>query len=93
MAPPEYRNTVGVDDIRRLQSRNASRQASSQAAPTFGPSSMFASARGSNTRKPLFAKPGDESSASSRTGTPPMQAKEKEKRDKEDKETSKNAFR
>lgn len=89
MPPPDY-GRVGVEDIRRLQSRNISRQATSQQAPTFGPSSMFASARGSNTRKPLFAKPGEDSSASSRTGTPPAQ---KEKKDKEDKETSKNAFR
>ena len=90
MPPPEYRNTVGIDDIRRLQNRNTSRQASTQQVPTLGPSSMFASARGSNTRKPLFGKPGEDSSASSRTGTPPAQ---KEKKEKEDKETSKNAFR
>lgn len=89
MPPPEYRNTVGMDDIRRLQSRNTSRQAST-APQTFGPSSMFSGARGSNTRKPLFGKAGEDSSASSRTGTPPAQ---KDKKDKEDKETSKNAFR
>lgn len=88
MPPPQMNNSVGLDDIRRLQNRNASRQ--SQQAPSFGPSSMFASARGSNTRKPLFAKAGEDSGASSRTGTPPAQ---KEKKDKEDKETSKNAFR
>lgn len=90
MPPPEFRNTVGMDDIKRLQSRNTSRQASTTP-QTFGPSSMFASARGSNTRKPLFTnKPGEDSGASSRTGTPPIQ---KDKKDKEDKETSKNAFR
>ena len=91
MPPPDYnRNTVGMDDIRRLQSRNTSRQ-TSNAPQTFGPSSMFSSARGSNTRKPLFGnKTGEDSGASSRTGTPPTQ---KEKKDKEDKETSKNAFR
>ena len=92
MAPPDYNrgSTVGMDDIRRLQSRNVSRQTST-APQTFGPSSMFASARGSNTRKPLFGnKAGEDSGASSRTGTPPTQ---KEKKDKEDKETSKNAFR
>ena len=89
MPPPEYRNTVGMDDLRRLQSRNASRQAS--AAPqTFGPSSMFSGPRGSNTRKPVFGKPSEDSGASSRTATPPSQ---KDKKDKEDKETSKNAFR
>ena len=90
MAPPEFKSTVGLDDIRRLQNRNTSRQTSSQQAPTFGPSSMFASTRGSNTRKPLFGKAGEDSGASSRTGTPPAQ---KEKKEKEDKETSKNAFR
>ena len=91
MPPPDYnRNTVGIEDIKRLQSRNTSRQ-TSNAPQTFGPSSMFSSARGSNTRKPLFGnKTGEDSGASSRTGTPPTQ---KEKKDKEDKETSKNAFR
>lgn len=91
MPPPDYnRNTVGMEDIKRLQSRNTSRQ-TSNAPQTFGPSSMFSSARGSNTRKPLFGnKTGEDSGASSRTGTPPTQ---KEKKDKEDKETSKNAFR
>ena len=91
MPPPDYnRNIVGIDDIKRLQSRNTSRQTSTTP-QTFGPSSMFSSARGSNTRKPLFGnKTGEDSGASSRTGTPPTQ---KEKKDKEDKETSKNAFR
>ena len=90
MPPPEYRNTVGMEDLRRLQSRTSSRQTST-APQTFGPSSMFASNRGSNTRKPVFGnKPGEDSNASSRTGTPPTQ---KDKKDKEDKETSKNAFR
>ena len=90
MPPPEYRNnTLGMDEIRKLQSRNTSRQAST-APQTFGPSSMFSGARGSNTRKPLFGKPGEDSGASSRTATPPAQ---KDKKDKEDKETSKNAFR
>ena len=91
MPPPAASSLVGVDDIKRLQQRGgASRQASTQAAPKFGPSSMFASARGSNTRKPLFATSGEDSSASSRTNTPPIQ---KEKKDEKDKDTSKNAFR
>ncbi|KAL8785406.1 MAG: hypothetical protein Q9195_008666 [Heterodermia aff. obscurata] len=91
MPPPDYnRNTLSQNDIQRLQSRNTSRQTSTTP-QTFGPSSsMFSSARGSNTRKPLFGnKTGEDSGASSRTGTPPTQ---KEKKDKEDKETSKNAF-
>lgn len=90
MPPPAANSLVGVDDIKRLQQRGgSSRQASNQAPPKFGPSSMFASARGSNTRKPLFGTPGDDSSASSRTNTPPIQ---KEKKDEKDKDTSKNAF-
>jgi hypothetical protein len=52
--------------------------------------------RGSNTRKPLgpsgIAKGGEDSGASSRTGTPPAQ---KERREKEEKEAAKhvNLFR
>lgn len=94
--PPDYnKNTVGVDDLRRLGSRSTSRQVSSQGSTVFGPTSMFAT-RGSNTRKPLvssgFGKGGEDSGASSRTGTPPAQ---KEKREKEEKEAAKhsNAFR
>lgn len=86
--PPDYqRNTVGMDDLRRL-GRGGSRQASSTGQPSFGPTSMF-NARGSNTRRTLgpVARAGEESGASSRTGTPPAQKKE----DKE--AASANAFR
>ncbi|MCJ1390502.1 hypothetical protein MMC18_003362 [Xylographa bjoerkii] len=96
MPPPDYqRNTVAIDDLRRLGNRGGSRQPSSQGAPSFGPTSMF-SARGSNTRRTLgpgggLVPGGGESGASSRTATPPAQ---REKKDKEEKEaaTSANAF-
>ncbi len=96
MPPPDYqRNTVGMEDLRRLGSRGSSRQVSSQGSTVFGPTSMFGT-RGSNTRKPLgpsgIAKGGEDSGASSRTGTPPAQ---KERREKEEKEAAKhvNLFR
>lgn len=95
--PPDYnKNTVGMEDLRRLGSRSTSRQVSSQSSTVFGPTSMFGGARGSNPRKPLLSsgigKGGEDSGASSRTGTPPAQ---KEKREKEEKEAAKhsNAFR
>ena len=96
MPPPDYRgNTVGMDDIRRLSSRNASRQVSSQGT-VFGPTSMFGSARGSNSRRGMgpsvVSRANEDSGASSRTATPPAQ---KDKKDKEEKEAAKsaNAFR
>ena len=55
---------------------------------------MFASARGSNTRKPLTMASANDSGASSRVSTPP--AAQKEKKDKEKEEAAKsgaNAFR
>ncbi|KAL8699852.1 MAG: hypothetical protein Q9201_005767 [Fulgogasparrea decipioides] len=95
MPPPEYqRNTVGMDELRRL-GRGGSRQASQAGAPTLGPPSMFAS-RGSNTRKPLGAggigKAGEDSGASSRTGTPPAQKEKKEREEKEAATKHTNAF-
>lgn len=96
MPPPDYqRNTVGMEDLRRLGSRGGSRQVSSQGSTVFGPTSMFGT-RGSNTRKPLgpsgIVKGGEDSGGSSRTGTPPAQ---KERKDKEEKEAAKhvNLFR
>lgn len=86
MPPPDYhKNTVGMDDLRRLGSKGGSRQVSSQGhAPTFGPTSMFSGPRGSNTRRSnLGAAQKDESGASSRTGTPPAQKEKKEKEEKE----------
>lgn len=89
MPPPDYhKNTVGMDDLRRLGSGKGNRQTSSQG-PTFGPTSMFSSARGSNTsRKPLNMAQKDDSGASSRVSTPPGQ---KDKKEKDEKEAAKNA--
>ena len=97
MPPPDHqRNTVGMDDLRRL-GRGGSRQPSQAGATVLGPPSMFGGPRGSNTRKPIgqsgMSKAGEDSGASSRTGTPPAQ---KEKREKEEKEAAakhQNAFR
>ena len=85
MPPPDYqRNTVGMDDLRRLGSRGGSRQVSSQGPATFGPTSNFLGPRGSNTRRPgLAGAQKDDSGASSRTGTPPAQKEKKEKDEKE----------
>ena len=96
MPPPDYqKNTVGMDDLRRLGSKGGARQVSSQGL-TFGPSSMFSSARGSNTRKPLgpggFAGRGEDSGASSRTATPPT-LKDRKEREEKEAATSANAFR
>lgn len=76
MPPPDYKNTVGMDDLKRLSSKGSSRQVSSQGQPTFGPTSMFGGPRGSNTRRPGMAAARDDSGAPSRTGTPPAQRKE-----------------
>jgi translation initiation factor 4G len=86
--PVDYqKNTVGMDDLRRLTTKNANRNSSQ---PTsFGPTSMFSS-RSNSGRKMgpggSLSRPGEDSGASSRTGTPPQQ-KEKESA------TSANAFR
>ena len=92
MPPPDYqKNTVGMDDLRRLGNKGGSRQASSQGPMSFAPTSMF-SARGSNNRKTLgpggLVRGGEESGASSRTATPPAQ-----KKDEKEAAVSANAFR
>ena len=94
MPPPDYqRNHVDVGDLRRLGSKNASRQASAQG-PSFGPPSMFANARGSNTRRPLnLSSNANDSSASSRVSTPPAQKEKKEKEKEEAAKSGANAFR
>jgi len=91
MQPPDFnKNTVGMDDLRRLGSKGGSRQVSTQG-PTFGPPSMFSSTRGSNTRKPLSMAQKDDSGASSRVSTPPGQ---KDKKDKEEAaKSASNTFR
>ena len=85
MPPPDFnKNTVGMDDLRRLGSKGGSRQVSSQGQPTFGPSSMFSAPRGSRTNRPgMGAASKDDSGASSRTGTPPALKEKKEKEEKE----------
>ena len=94
MPPPDYqKNLVGMDDIRRLSSKGGSRQVSSQGPVSFGPTSMF-NARSSSGRAGKSLGPGgiagrgEESGASSRTGTPPSQ---REKREREEKEASASA--
>ncbi|KAF2145118.1 uncharacterized protein K452DRAFT_295663 [Aplosporella prunicola CBS 121167] len=78
--PPDYnRNTLGMDDLRKL-SKNASGRASSSGPGTFGPSSMFTSRSGSGRRGlgpgGSLGRGGDDSGNSSRTGTPPVKDKE-----------------
>ena len=89
MMPPPQQNSVGMDDLRRL-GRGTSRTASSQGPVSFGPTSMFAANRGSNTRKTLgvLGRGGEDSGASSRTGTPPTQTQKKE-----ESSTTSNTFR
>ncbi|OBT83202.1 hypothetical protein VE02_09146 [Pseudogymnoascus sp. 03VT05] len=77
--PIDYsKNTVATDDLRRLTNKGASR--ASGAPMSFAPTSMFSS-RSNSGRKMgpggSLSRTGDDSGASSRTGTPPQQ-KEKE---------------
>lgn len=85
MPPPDHnRNSVGMDDLRRLQSNKSARQSSGPG--VFGPQSMFGN-RSSSGRKMgggSLRGTGDNSGASSRTGTPPQQAQQSS--------TSANAF-
>ncbi|KAH0542181.1 hypothetical protein FGG08_003402 [Glutinoglossum americanum] len=79
--PPDYqKNTVGMDDLRRLTSKGGNRQVS-QGPATFGPTAMFSSRSGSSGGRKNFGsglqRGGEESGASSRTATPPAQ-KDKE---------------
>ncbi|PHH79353.1 hypothetical protein CDD80_5021 [Ophiocordyceps camponoti-rufipedis] len=62
-------NQVGMDDLRRLKS--ASRTPSQNV--TLGPTSMFSSRSNSGRRlgPGVLGRPGEDSGASSRTGTPP----------------------
>jgi len=76
-----------MDDLRRLTNKGGANRASSQQM-SFGPTSMFSS-RSNSGRKMgpggSLSRTGEDSGASSRTGTPPQQ-KEKESA------TSANAF-
>jgi translation initiation factor 4G len=85
--PVDYsKNTVATDDLRRLGNKGSNRQ---NAPMSFGPTSLFSS-RSNSGRKMgpggSLSRNGEDSGASSRTGTPPQQ-KEKEPT------TSMNAFR
>lgn len=70
-------NQVGMDDLRRLKG-TANRSASQNV--SFGPTSMFNS-RSNSGRSRLapggsFGRPGEDSGASSRTGTPPTRERD-----------------
>ena len=92
MPPPDYqRNTVGMEDLRRLNNRN--RPQASQGPATFGPTSMFAGRTASGRN--ASGRPGgnlsrgaDDSPSSSGRGTP---ARKDAKDEKEP--SSANAFR
>ncbi|KLJ05923.1 translation initiation factor 4G [Blastomyces silverae] len=88
-APPDFASSkVGSDDLRRLKApRNTNQPVS------FGPSSMFGS-RSSSGRRNLgpggnLVRGGEDSGASSRTGTPPGG---KDKKDDKEAASSVNAF-
>jgi translation initiation factor 4G len=78
MPPPDYpRDRVGMDDLRKL-SKGASGRNLSNSPAQLGPSSLFGS-RSSSGRKglgPTMMRGGEESGASSRTGTPPRKDQE-----------------
>lgn len=86
--PPDFASSkVGSDDLRRLKTSRTLNQPAS-----FGPSSMFGS-RSSSGRKNLgpggnLVRGGEDSGASSRTGTPPAG-----KKDEKEAVSSLNAFR
>lgn len=73
--PVDYtKNTVGMDDLRRLTNKGgANRQSSSQM--SFAPTSLFSSRSNSRKAGPSGSqsRTGEDSGASSRTGTPPQQ--------------------
>ena len=78
MPPPDYpRNQLGMDDLRRLQNRGASRQASQGLGPNLGPGGFLGSSRSNSGRKGLGPpRDGELSGSSSRAGTPGLQKKE-----------------
>lgn len=82
--PPDYSNKVGSDDLRRLKTGRSTNQPAS-----FSPSGLLGSRSGSGRRNlgpgGNLVRGGEDSGASSRTGTPPAG---KEKKD----ESSQNAF-
>jgi translation initiation factor 4G len=80
--PPDYqKNTVGMDELRKLTNNKGNTRQVSQGPATFGPTAMFSSRSGSSGGRKNFGsglqRGGEESGASSRTATPPAQ-KDKE---------------
>ncbi|KAK5001618.1 hypothetical protein LTR39_006909, partial [Cryomyces antarcticus] len=80
--PPDYtRNTVAMEDLRRLGRGTSHRNANSggsSLAPSLGAPSMFGSRSGSGRKTLGPPGTGEASGNSSRTGTPPVKEKEKE---------------
>ena len=90
LPPPDNSGRVGADDLRRLA--RPTRNPSSTATASLGPT-LLSGGRTNSGRRGLgpgagLMPRGEDSGASSRTGTPPA-AKEKDKKD----ESSTNAFR
>ncbi|RMZ91766.1 hypothetical protein DV736_g1024, partial [Chaetothyriales sp. CBS 134916] len=86
--PPDNSNRVNTDDLRRLGNRNARNAPGSHTGslgPTLGPRTN--SGRRGLGPGSLLSRGGEDSGASSRTGTPPA-SRDKEKKD----ESSTNAF-
>ncbi|KAK0711545.1 hypothetical protein B0H67DRAFT_494038 [Lasiosphaeris hirsuta] len=70
-------NQVGMDDLRRLKASGS--RSSSQNVSSFGPTSMFNSRSNSGRRMGpggAFGRGGEDSGASSRTGTPPTRERD-----------------
>jgi translation initiation factor 4G len=83
MPPPDYpRNQVGMDDLKKL-TRNARTTTTGPSA--LGPTSLLGSRSSSGRRGLQMTRGGEDSGASSRTGTPPVKEKESA--------THQNAFR
>jgi translation initiation factor 4G len=80
MPPPDYqRNTVGIDDLRRLNRGSSGRNTGSTG--SLGPPSMLGSRSNSGRNNSRLGpggnlKGGDDSGNSSRTNTPPVKAKQ-----------------
>ncbi|KAF2425255.1 hypothetical protein EJ08DRAFT_700484 [Tothia fuscella] len=75
MPPPDYpRNQVGMDDLKKL-TRNA-RTIGNSGPSALGPTSLLGSRSSSGRRGLTMARGGEDSGASSRTGTPPVKDKD-----------------
>ena len=97
MPPPDYaKNTVGTDDLRRLNAKNQSSRQASSGPSKMGPPSMFPSRSGSGrTLGPQVGSilnRGDDSSPSSSLHSRSASVKAGEKKE-DDQKSSLNAFR